>query len=139
MARVSTFQAQIAELEQEQPGAWDEATSAPIATTPALLEALHESPKGARIAHYLATHLDEAAAIARLSPLATAREIGRLEAQLSTPVVERPGPPKTVTKAPAPVSTLRPAAQIKKDLGEMDMGEYIAERNRQRKAAGLIP
>ncbi len=134
------FRQQIDELEREIPGAWAEAVNAPVPTSPVMLEALADSDVGARLGYYLAQHLDEAAAIAGMSPIAAVRAIGRIEAELKAPkAAAPPRPPQSVTKAPAPVSTLRPAAVIRKDLGEMDMDEYTAERNRQRKAAGLIP
>lgn len=133
---LKTFKERVAAVDPEE---WRWAVEVNPPTSPAMLEVIAESEVGPQIGIYLAKHPDESAAIAAMSPIAAARALGRIEAQLSAPVAPRPSPPKPIPKAPAPVSTLRPAAPIKKDLGEMDMHEYIAERNRQRKAAGLIP
>lgn len=132
---LTKFQERVASVDPDE---WQWAVEANPPTSPVMLEVIAESEVGPQLGIYLAKHPDEAAAIARMPPAAAARSLGRIEERLSAPVAPNPVPPKTVTKAPAPVSTLRPAAPIKKDLGDMDMDEYIAERTRQRKAAGLI-
>lgn len=132
---LTKFQERVASVDPEE---WQWAVEANPPTSPAMLEVIAESEVGPQIGIYLAKHPDESAAIARMSPIAAARHLGRIEAQLSAPVAPPSVPPKTVTKAPAPVSTLRPAAPIRKELSEMSQAEYEAERTRQRKAAGLI-
>jgi hypothetical protein len=100
--RQRKFQERIAAFEREVPGAWQEAVSAPITTTPAMLEVIAESEVGPRIAHYLATHLDEAYAISQQGPYAQAAALGRIEAALARPATPSAPPRNTVTRAPAP-------------------------------------
>lgn len=139
--KATAFKTREAAFAADNPDYYDVAYTAPINYSEAMLGAIQESDEAPAIAYHLATHLDEAADISRMSPFAAAKAIGRIEAQLSAPAGhETPPrrPPNTVTKAPAPVATLRPAAPIRKALEDMPMDEYAAERNRQRKAAGLI-
>jgi hypothetical protein len=102
--RQGKVQARIQALEQEAPGAWEAAISAPINYTPSMLEAIAESEIGPKVGYYLSQHLDEAAQISRLSPFAQAVAMGRVEAKLST--APPPKPATTVTRAPAPAPGL---------------------------------
>ena len=131
-----TFKERESAFVAEHPDYYDVAYTAPINYSEAMLEAIRESDVAPAIAYHLAQNLDTAAEISRMSPFGAAKAIGRIEAQLSAPA--SPSQPRTVPKAPAPVATLRPAATIKKDLESLSMEDYAAERNRQRKAQGLI-
>jgi hypothetical protein len=75
-----------------------EAASLPIS------EAMHvtifESERGPEVAYHLAQHPDEAARIAKLGPLAAARELGRLEAALPS-ATAKPAAAKPLPKPPA--------------------------------------
>ena len=62
--------------------------------------AVMEADNGDEIAYYLGTHLDEAKAIAALSPTAQIRAIGKLEAKLAA----EPAKPSPTSKAPAPIN-----------------------------------
>ena len=63
----------------------------------AMTEVIQSSDKGADLAYYLGSHRDVSAKIAQMPPLAAARELGRIEANLSAPK------PRNATKAPPPV------------------------------------
>ena len=67
---------------------------------PEVIDAIANSDHGPALAYHLATHLDEADRIARMSPHLAALQLGRLEAQVSVP--KR----KPVTQAPPPAPTL---------------------------------
>jgi len=68
--------------------------------TPAMRDTILESEKGPDLAYWLGTHPTECARIAKLSPLAAARELGRVEASFEKP----PAPEsKKVTNAPKPI------------------------------------
>lgn len=80
-----------------------------------MAEVIQQSDIGADLAYYLGTHEDEAAKIARMSPLGAARELGRIEARLATPKpaaktgeVKPAAPP--VTRAPKPPTPVRKAS-----------------------------
>lgn len=69
-----------------------------------MLQAMLDSPETGDLAYHLATNPAEARRIAALSPIAQAREIGRLEAKLTQPASQ---PAKTVTSAPEPAPQAR--------------------------------
>ncbi len=134
--RQQTFQEAEAAFIAEHPDYQDVVSAPHVPLTQQVSAVIREADNPPAIAYYLATHLDEAAAIAQMHPIQMARAIGRIEHSLSAP--ERPAtppsPPTTVTKAPAPVATLKSAGKVSKDLDEMSMTEYVAERNRQQAA-----
>lgn len=66
----------------------------------AALESLIESKHGPEIIYHLAKNPEEAERISKLSPLAAAREIGRIEARLEEK------PVKKTTSAPPPAKTV---------------------------------
>lgn len=110
--------------------------SVPI--TDVMADAIFEADNPPAIAYYLGQHIEEAASIAQMSPVAIGRAIARIEAKVSAPATNEPGqPPRRITNAPPPPTTLNSAAPISKELAELPMDEYAAERTRQRKAQGL--
>lgn len=122
----------------EHPDYEDVAKDPSVPITPVMAEVIMESDIAPAIAYYLGQHVEEAASIAQMTPAAAGRAIGRIEASLSAPVSAPGQPPRKVTQAPPPVTTLNSAAPISKSLEDIkDMDEYAAERNRQRKAQGL--
>lgn len=134
--RASKAAERIQALEQEVPGAWEAATTAPINYTPTMLEAIAESEMGPKIGYFLSQNLDEAHRISRLSPFQQAIAMGRVEAQLSTQTPSRAAP-KTVTKAPPPPPVSQSGAKVKTPLGEQTIEDrqrairdYEASRNR---------
>jgi hypothetical protein len=107
-------------------------------------DALMDSEHGAALAYYLATHPTEAERIARLGPVSAIRELGRLEATISTTTSASAsaGPAaKTVTSAPAPPTTLAarsadPADPVAAAVMRGDYSTFEAEENRRALAAG---
>ncbi len=136
--RAQSFKDRESAFAAEHADYYDVAYTAPVNYSEAMLEAIRDSDVAPAIAYHLANNLEDAAEISRMSPLGAAKAIGRIEAQLSAPAERRPVQPKSVTKASAPVATLRPSAPLRKDLAELPMDDYVAERNRQRKAKGLL-
>lgn len=118
------FQAKEAAYAATNPDYLDrvaEMTSA-IQFQPDVLAVIAQSDHGPAVAHHLAQHLDVADRLARMSPVAAAAEIGRIEARLSTPK------PKPVTQAPAPVPTLSGSSVAGKDLSAMSYEDYKRAR-----------
>lgn len=95
--------------------------------SPEIVEAIGLSDHGPAVVHYLAQHLDEADRIARLPAHIAAVQLGRIEAQVSTPK------PRPVTKAPDPAPTLGGGAAASKDPDRMTADEWLAWRNKQLK------
>lgn len=84
---------------------------------PPLYAALLSSEKFADVAYYLANNAAEAHRLASMQPVQAVRELGRLEAKFDQP-------PKTVSSAPAPVTTVGGNEQGAKDPSAMSYEEY---------------
>lgn len=94
-----------------------------------LQEAILESDAGPEILYTLAKNKTELMRISKLSLVAQAKEIGKLEAKLAKPEEKKPEV-KTKTAAPPPpkpVGTKSPG-KVVKDPSEMTPDEYIAYR-----------
>lgn len=89
--------------------------------------AIKESEGAPSILRYLAAHRDEAARIARLNPIAAAREIGRIEAAAtSSPKAQT----RTVSQAPAPVHPVGGTrGSVEADDEKAPIEEFIRKRN----------
>jgi hypothetical protein len=81
-----------------------------------------ESEKGPLILYHLAKNPDRVEALNHMSPVAAAKEIGRLEARLSLPNANR------ATRAMAPETPLRGGAAHTKDPKDMSMDEFVRWR-----------
>lgn len=105
--------------------------------TPDMVDAMMESEFGPEIAYHLGTNISELNRIRRMSPHSQAREIGRLEATLST----NPPPAKKVSSAPEPIKPVGTRAATPtydttdpRSIKSMSDSEWIeAERRRQMK------
>lgn len=114
-----TVQTRIDAYKAKDPEGWNEALTAPINYTPAMLESLRDSEIGPEIGVYLARNLDEAEQISRMSPVAAARAMGRIEAKLESAQAKaetKVDPPKKLTQTPPPAKTLSGAAVAIKDI-----------------------
>lgn len=110
---------------------FDEVAFSPaVPVTPAMAEVIAESDMGPDVAYWLGKHPQEARRIAGLSPIAAAREIGKIEAKLSAPP-----PPKKTTAAPPPPTTVRGAAAPVVDPEKMSMDEWVKWRSQQLSAS----
>jgi hypothetical protein len=119
---------QFTELENEARAKWvdyDAVTRNPnVPITPAMAEIIRDSEYGPDIAYHFGKNPAEAARYVGMSGVQLARELGRLEAQLTAP--------KPVPKVPA--APIRPVtgslAGGKKDPAAMSMDEYVAARGK---------
>lgn len=98
----------------------------------AMAQTIQESDMGPKVAYHLAQHPEESARIAGMSPLAAARELGKIEATLSTAKAAEPEP-KKVTSAPTPPTPIGSGRSTVGDPGKMSMSDYMAWRDAQRK------
>ena len=141
-ARQQKYQENVAAFRVEHPD-FDAVVTNPAFPAPQkVAEVVMESDNPAAVAYYLGTHLDEAAAIAQMTPAQIGRAIGRIEAKLSAPPpseTARQIEPKTVSKAPAPVTTLSGSPAVKKSYEDMSPKEYADARRKEREAKGLAP
>lgn len=95
--------------------------------TPHLHTALIDSDIGEDVAYFLGKNPLEAERIAKLHPVAAAREIGRLEAKLLQTTET------AVSAAPDPITPIGNRAKASKDPGQMTDAEYLAWRKKGRK------
>lgn len=96
-----------------------------VGENPQLAEVLMTSDHGPAVAHYLGSHLDEAASIAAMPPHLAAAAVARIEARV-TPK------PKPATSTPAPVPTLGGSAVVQKDPAKLTYAEYRKAREEGR-------
>jgi hypothetical protein len=91
------------------------------AITESMYNIIQDSDQGPAVAYYLAENVEKSAAIAALSPLAQAREIGRIEAKLEA----AKAPPKPlVSQAPPPPSKLDTAGEATRAISSTDPDSY---------------
>ena len=99
-----------------------------VQIAPHVVDTLLDSDSGPELAYHLAKHPETVKRINSLSPLAAAREIGRIEATLSNPAATQFKP---ASKAPAPITPARSSAPAAVDLASANMDQYIAARRKQ--------
>lgn len=99
-----------------------------VQVAPHVVDTLLDSDSGPELAYHLAKHPETVKRINSLSPLAAAREIGRIEATLSNPSAPQVKP---ASKAPAPITPVRSSAPAAVDLASANMDQYIAARRKQ--------
>jgi hypothetical protein len=102
-----------------------------IPLSPALQEIFIESERGHELMYTLAKNPAEYERIAKLPPLAAAKEMGKLEAKLASKSSDAEPEAKT-TKAPPPIKPVTRANAVStKDPGEMSYQEYKAWHKKQ--------
>lgn len=116
--RQRAARASIADFDQVMKGA------ANLKVSQAVGHLLLESEKSAVIEYHLAKNAALLDRLNAMSPLAAAKEIGRLEDRLSLPN------PKTATRAAPPINAPKGGAAPTVDLSKMSMADYVAYRNK---------
>ena len=96
--------------------------------TPAMLETIQESDNPVDITYWLGQNVGESKRIAYLSPLAQAREIGKLEMTLagSTGL-----PQKVKTKTTTPTQPVTGKTVTKENLADKKMEDFMSSRNKR--------
>lgn len=96
--------------------------------TPVMMDVILDSPRSADLAYYLGANVEEVERISRLTPVQQAAELGKIEA---TKLPDRAPKPKPQTKAPPPITPVRPTSvAAEKAPSEMSTEEYRAWRRR---------
>lgn len=124
------FQQKAAEYASQTPDfndAMQTLVTLPIADAQAnaMMEVIADSDMGPQLVHHLGTNPTEAMRIAGLSPMAAARELGRIEARLSMPA------PKTTTSAPEPVAPIGAGESTPPNMNDLSTEDWMAKRNAQ--------
>lgn len=129
-AKAQTWEQRQAQARSEMPD-YDEVVGlSDLRIAPHVADVLMDSEAGPALAYHFAKHPDIAERINGLSPLAAAREIGRLEASMSA--VAKPAPvSKPVSKAPEPIKPIGSGSGGLSDPAAMSMDQYVAFRKTQ--------
>lgn len=101
-----------------------------------MITAILDSEVGPEVMYYLGSHKAEAERISKLSPIATIRELGKIEAKLASSADPTPEPKKPiVSAAPEPVRPVSggKAAPVALDPSKMSLDEW-----RRAREQGLI-
>lgn len=99
---------------------------ADIPVSKALIDEVVTHEHGPALQYFLAKNPDEAERLSKLTPLALAREVGRLESRFVTAPSK---PTDKVTKAPAPPTPVsRSSSTSTKKPEDMPLAEYLAHR-----------
>jgi hypothetical protein len=97
-----------------------------VPITPMIQEVLAETENPADVAYYLGKNRTECVGIGKMTPIAAARAIARIEAKLES---ENPAPnTNKTTSAPPPIKPVGSSNTVKKDLEKMNQEEFEAER-----------
>lgn len=99
--------------------------SSEVPIAPHVGQALMDSDRGPELAYHMAQNPDVAERLNKLSPIKAAMELGRLETALAAPAA------KPTTKAPAPITPIRPASARQADPAKMTTEEYVEFRRKQ--------
>lgn len=122
---VDSWNKRIATAEAEMPDFRDVIGNADVPMSAPMQQAIMESDAGPKLAYYLATHPDEAADIAEMSPVATVRALTRIEDKLLAQPVARK------SNVPPPVEPVGVKAKADKDPSSMTDKEFAEWRKRQ--------
>lgn len=131
-AKKQTFKQRETDFAKANPDYFTITRDPSLPFTRDLVELAAESEHGPEVLHYLAKNREIADRIAELSPVAAAREIGRIEAKLEKPQAPAPAPKPAVSKAPPPpprIEATEPA--VEKDPDQMSTNEWLKWREKQ--------
>ena len=122
VSRERAYQTRVDEF-RDRASDYDQVVGNPNLTiTPLMADAIKESESGAAVAYYLGKNPDEAARIARMSPVGQASAIGRLEAKVTLPEKRTTGAPPPVKTVTGGVGTAQP------ELADMSYEDYRKSR-----------
>lgn len=130
-AQIAAFQERCKVLRAEHED-FDEVLEAAPEISPAMQVVIVDSELGAELAYELAKHPEEITRIAKLPPIAAARELGKIEARLAKPVTA-PEPKPRTTSAPKPPTPVTGKAHVdpKVDDPDLEFAEFERLRNAQ--------
>lgn len=111
---VDGWRERLAAVKTEIPDFDEAITASDVVVSDAVRDAIIESDAGPRILYHLAEHPELAKAIADMTPAASLRAIGRLEAKFEKKAVadEPPATKPKTSKAPAPITPIRGTSTV---------------------------
>lgn len=125
--KIRTFKQKESEFSRKIDDYSDVVTNPNLPITQPMFDVAVEMDNGPEVLYYLGKNPDMAYEIANMSPLAAARELGRIEEKLQT----RPKA-ETVSKAPEPAPKLAAVSpSTQKDVDDMTQEEFNEYRRKQ--------
>ena len=112
---------------------YQEVTRGDVQISASMAEAIKGSDDGPAVAYFLGNNTDLAAQIAQLSPIAAAREIGRIEGQLNSEAGKAKS--KTVSEAPPPAKKIASTDPGKKTGYFTEMSDAAFNKQRLKEIA----
>ena len=112
----------------------DVALNPTVPISPMIVEILSESENPADVAYYLGHNRAEAIKISRMTPIAAAREIAKIEVEIAKAVEQQPPgarKPSNISNAPPPIKPIGSGKSFEKDLEKMNQKEYEEEMARR--------
>lgn len=132
IAAAESFERKKLEAAAKYPDFDDAIDNATTIVTAAMADAIQDSDMSGDLMYYLAKHPEEGERLAKLTPGAVFREIGKIEVKLATPA--KPAP----TAAAAPIAPVSGSAAPPVNPNEMTDDQWLAyERARLRKQGRL--
>lgn len=98
-----------------------------------MVVAMSDADNAGDIAYFLGTNTDEARRISKLSTIAQAKEIAKLEIKLT----KKPAPASKATDAPAPIEPVGGSDATNKDPEDMSFKEYEADQRAKSRRGGF--
>jgi len=126
--RIQSYMDQCAEYAANNPEFGEDVAAAQeaglLADSPHVVDYMTESDRAAELTHYLAKNPEHAQRIEQMSPVAAARELAKVELAL--------GEPKTISKAPSPMSDVEDGQNLNPNELEdgLSVDEWMARRRR---------
>jgi len=121
------LQAEIAKGFEKYEDFEDVALDQTVPITEMVKDILAESEMPADVVYYLGKHRTEAIAIARMTPIAAARAIQKIEIGLAS-TQNNPQSTKKITKAPPPIKPVGASGSFEKNPEDMTVKEFDAWR-----------
>ena len=130
--KYSSFQSKEDQYSKDVEDYYQVTRNSNVPITQQVVDVTADMDNGPAVLYYLAKNPSIADSISRMSPLATARELGRIEAKLESEIKS-----EKVSKAPPPapkVSAVSPSLNARADSPESDnlsTSEWLKRRNKQ--------
>lgn len=126
-ARIKSFNERITEAADEDPDIMEYYQDDTLPISQSMGEIIMDSEAGPQLLKYLGENRKEATRISRLSPLAAAKELGKIEDKILNPTkVET----KKVSQAPEPITPVKPRGKVTDPTDDnADISDFIRARN----------
>ncbi len=124
------FMERMEAASETDPDLLEEYKDPTLPISPAMASVIRDSDHAPKLVRYLIDNRKDSARIAKLTPLAAARELGKIEAKVSATPTKTEPPPK-VSLAPEPITPINSEGKGVVELEELSIDEFMKRRNTQ--------